>query len=403
MAKAAKRTPVRKKKTVRLKRRASVWELAPVNDGWRAVHYYVHYEIETKDWLNKIKEYIKANFDKKTIANLNKLPDWKIGGKSHYAAVAYLEMTAPDKVPESYQGRLKLWLEELAEEGAKIAEVKKEETKKKNVYVPTIRERMRDACAHMVEDIEDEIDKFYENYDSSVVKSFDPLRILRGKQAKPGHVRMIRSWYQGEYDEYMLLLNMPTAAKIKKMSEEDQESYSQLKEGYNHLTTKMKKDTAEMFKKLLDACDIIEAEAKTTRKPRKVKAKSPQDIVKKLKFKTSDSTYGIASIDPSKIIGSDYAVVFNCKTRKLGIYVASNIDPKGMGRPGSGLNVKGTTLIGFDEEKSLQKTLRKPNEQLRDFKKTTRAKTVKQFDALKTTDTKLNGRFNAETIILAVF
>jgi hypothetical protein len=37
------------------------------------------------------------------------------------------------------------------------------------------------------------------------------------------------------------------------------------------------------------------------------------------------------------------------------------------------------------------------------IKKTTKSKTEKLFQTLKTTETKLNGRFNDETIILAVF
>ena len=52
--------------------------------------------------------------------------------------------------------------------------------------------------------------------------------------------------------------------------------------------------------------------------------------------------------------------MFNIKTRKIGKYVATNIDPKGMQRQGSGLSVKGTSIIGYNETESIQKTLRKP-------------------------------------------
>ena len=37
------------------------------------------------------------------------------------------------------------------------------------------------------------------------------------------------------------------------------------------------------------------------------------------------------------------------------------------------------------------------------MKKITKHKVPKQFEYLKTTETKLNGRFNAETVILQVF
>ena len=221
--------------------------------------------------------------------------------------------------------------------------------------------------------------------------------------AKPGHVRIIRGWYVPERDEMFELLNPPSPAQKKRLSEYDLDQLAQLKEGYAHLSTKVTKSYLDIYQKIINACDIIEKEAKSTRKPRKVKVKSPEDLTKNMKFKISDETYGIASLSPASLVGANIALVFNCKTRKLGLYYASNIDPKGMGRPGSGFGVKGTTLTGFDQERSVQRTLRKPAELLPQIKKTTRSKTEKLFQTIKTTEIKMNGRFNADTIIMAVF
>ena len=187
------------------------------------------------------------------------------------------------------------------------------------------------------------------------------------------------------------------------MSEQDQDMYAQLKEGYDHLSTKQQKSILEMYQRIVDACDIISVESKAQRKPRKAKLKSADQLVKKLNYKLSDSNYGIASIPPEKLIGANIALIFNCKNRKIGLYYASNIDPLKMGRDGSGFSVKGTTLLGYNEEKSVQRTVRKTDEFLPQIKKTTKSKTEKLFETLKTTETKLNGRFNNETVILAVF
>jgi len=94
--------------------------------------------------------------------------------------------------------------------------------------------------------------------------------------------------------------------------------------------------------------------------------------------------------------------VFNTKTRKIGKYVAAKIDPTGQGRDGSGLSVKGTTIIGYDENLSLQKTLRKPEEQLKEFKAAGKVKLRKYLDSIATTETKLNGRTNEHTVLLKV-
>jgi hypothetical protein len=86
--------------------------------------------------------------------------------------------------------------------------------------------------------------------------------------------------------------------------------------------------------------------------------------------------------------------VFNCKNRKLGIYYAEEHQT---------IKVKGTTLQYFDESRSIQKTVRKPQEILPQWKKVTKHKLKTQFGYLKTTETKLNGRMNDDTVILKVF
>ena len=290
------------------------------------------------------------------------------------------------------------------EAGKPILAAKKEVVKEKaNTYQPSIQERMREACIIMADEIENFVNTFLFEYDEKLMKDFEPVKILRRENCKAGHARLIKTWYQGERDEIYQLVNFPTTAKLKKMSEEEQDDYAQLKEGYDHLTPKQAKNILEMYQRIVDACDIIAVESKAHRKPRKAKLKTADQLVKKLNFKLSDSNYGIASVPPEKLIGANIALVFNCKNRKIGLYYASNIDPLKLGREGSGFSVKGTTLLGYNEAKSVQRTVRKTDEFLPLIKKTTKSKTEKLFATLKTTETKLNGRFNNETVILAVY
>jgi hypothetical protein len=107
-------------------------------------------------------------------------------------------------------------------------------------------------------------------------------------------------------------------------------------------------------------------------------------------------------VQPDQIIGANELWVFNIKTRKLGKYVAKNIDPKGMGRVGSGLSVKGTTIIGFNEIESVQKTLRKPADQLKEFKGAGKVKLRTFLDDIATLDTKMNGRINSDTVLVKI-
>jgi hypothetical protein len=284
--------------------------------------------------------------------------------------------------------------EAIVEGRAKKEEVAVEEKAKKNVYKPTIREVMFDSSVDKCQELDEWVDNFMRTEDVKSVKQFDPTKLLRKVEAKANHARIIRKFYEGEFSEYAALLNMPKASQLKKMTEAERDDWEQLKEGYANYSTAYIKAAHEVFKKILDACDIIIAEQKVARKPRKVKEKTVDQQVAKLKFKASDSNYGIASVPPGKLIGAVVAVVFNCKNRKLGVYISNDSD---------GFKVKGTSLLDYNEKTSVQKTIRKPLEVLPEYKKTTKAKTLKQFGYLKTTETKLNGRFNDETIILAVF
>ena len=85
------------------------------------------------------------------------------------------------------------------------------------------------------------------------------------------------------------------------------------------------------------------------------------------------------------------------------MYRALSPDPRSLKREGAGLSVKGTTILDFDPETSMQKTLRKPKEQISNWTGNARTKFAKAFDEVKTTDTKLNGRLNEHTLLLKTF
>ena len=95
----------------------------------------------------------------------------------------------------------------------------------------------------------------------------------------------------------------------------------------------------------------------------------------------------------SDIIGAKELWVYNIKTRKLGKYVAAEYQD---------LGVKGTTLTGFSEDQSICKTLRKPEEKLKEFKSAGKVQLRKFLDEINATDTKMNGRINEETMLLKV-
>jgi hypothetical protein len=138
---------------------------------------------------------------------------------------------------------------------------------------------------------------------------------------------------------------------------------------------------------------MLAQEAKVNKKPRAKKPTDKAKVVAKMKYLKQDETLKLVSINPQDIIGAKELWIFNVKTRKLGKYVAAEFND---------LSVKGTTIIGSDPIKSVQKTLRKPEEQLKEFKAAGKVQLRKFLDDIKAVDIKLNGRINEDTVLLKV-
>jgi len=298
---------------------------------------------------------------------------------------------------------LKKRIEEAMQQGAYLLTQKKEvEEEKKNVYKPSIQERIREQVTIQMEDIEEWLDGWITDPKSFDPKGFNFKKHFQDYSVTQAHARQISGWYDDQIAEYNELLNYPSKAQFAKLDERAQDMLEQLKEGYSHLNKDDVKRILEALGNIQMACQLVVDTSKATRKTRKRKPKSAEKLVEKLKYLKVDNKYSIASINPTEIIFANELWVFNVKTRKIGKYVASNIDPQGQQREGSGLSVKGTTIIGFSEKESIQKTIRKPEEKIKEFKEAGKVKLRTFLEDINAVDIKLNGRINTDTILLKV-
>ena len=398
MAKAATKIATKpKKKTPRSARRgANMMPLMPIkNLTWNKAKYYTHYNVESKEWLTTVKSYIKKHYSKDVTTAINKLPDWKVGGQSHWACASYMLDNHPELVPEVYSTGIVKWIDDLATEGAKIVEEKKvEEKTKKNVYVPTIQERITEQSQDACQAIEEWLEELILNIDKFNPDDFNFAGHFAEKKVSQAHARKIKKFYQGELDEAQLVQSIPTPAQIKKIKDEREADYAlQLKEAYGDLKKNDAKKWLQAIENIMLACDMVIDSAKATRAPRAKKSVSKEKMIAKLQYKESDEKYKIVSINPVDIIDAKEVWVFNVKTRKIGKYVAEEHTT---------IQVKGTTLQFVDEKLSVQKTLRKPDEQLKEFKKAGKVVLRKFMENINAVDIKLNGRLNKDTIILKV-
>jgi len=184
------------------------------------------------------------------------------------------------------------------------------------------------------------------------------------------------------------------------MTEQERDHADQLIEGYSIYDKKDLKKLYDAYGNIIGALNVVIEASKANRKTRKRAPKSKEKLVQKLKFKATDDKFHLASINPIDIIACNELWVFNTKTRKIGKYVAKNVDPLGQEREGSGLSVKGTTITGFRESQSIQKTIRKPEEKLKEFHNAGKIKLRTFLEDINAVEIKLNGRINPETILL---
>lgn len=165
----------------------------------------------------------------------------------------------------------------------------------------------------------------------------------------------------------------------------------------NHITAKQIMKHFEKWaeedsfvKKIYDAAHQLSENNKIIRNRRKSKPKSKSQLVKKVKYKKDDATLHLQSIAPEDIIGSDELWTYNTAKRFLVVY------------KGKGLSVKGTTVLGYDDQISYTIRIRKPEITLKELKSATKAKIQKIVDNLSTKPQSVKPRLNNDTILLRV-
>jgi len=269
--------------------------------------------------------------------------------------------------------------EVIAEGKDDIDEEAEAKIEKPAVYTPSIQERVRESAYRMTEEIENAIASWEEDAENFDPKAFKVLNLLKSVEAKAAHARIIKEFYGR------------TLAELEELA--SGKADEQLREGYSHRSKKQIKSLIAFLQEVDSACTMLAQEAKVNRAPRKTKAVPKEKLVAKLKYMKTTEPLKLVSVNPTDIIGSGELWIFNTKTRKLGKYVAAEFNV---------LGVKGTTITGFDEFKSVQKTLRKPEEKLKEFKAAGKIALRKFLDDINATDTKMNGRINEDTILLKV-
>jgi len=191
----------------------------------------------------------------------------------------------------------------------------------------------------------------------------------------------------GKFENYVDTHRMYLTAAMDKMDE-------QFVEAYRHYRAADFKRHLAFFDLIQTSIDQYRQVKKATKKARVKRAPNKEKLVSKLKYMKEEKTLKLVSINPVDIIGAQEVWCYNTKTRKLYKYVADSV----LGP----LGIKGTSLTGFNTTTSVGKTLRKPEEKLKEFAKASKVQLRKFLDDIRSTETAGNGRINPDTILLRI-
>ena len=172
------------------------------------------------------------------------------------------------------------------------------------------------------------------------------------------------------------------------------DSQEQLLESYSHLTSmKSVKDIVKLLESYIS--DLKKSYvSKQVAKVRKKKPKDKSKLVQNLKFLKDDTALGITSVEPINLLNCSEVWTYDTKTRKLSKYFS----------PVSGsITVKGASLVGFDDNFSNSRLLRKPETQVKEFSELKKNDLTKWYSAVKSKSGPVRARLTPTTLILKVF
>lgn len=238
---------------------------------------------------------------------------------------------------------------------------------------PTIQDRLNEKTSATI----GELEGYFDDVVTNAGTAFKPYDFLVAQNVPQGQLGKIETAF---------------AKTRAEMESAQAKADEQLVEGYKHFKAADYKRIYAWLDELQKAVDQYRGVKKATKKARVKKSPTKEKLVAKLKYAKQDTVLKLVSVNPVDVIGAQELWVYNTKTRKLGQYIAAT---------SAGLAIKGTSIENYTA-KSASKTLRKPEQQLTDFMKAGKVQLRKYMDTIKATETLLNGRINADVLLLKV-
>ena len=240
----------------------------------------------------------------------------------------------------------------------------------------TIQDHLREKVSECCGELEGMFDDFV-LAGAKMSADFNPIKLMRGMNISPNMTSTVSAVWELRLAEFNEVLDGTDADLV---------------EGYSHLTKIQLRNCVKFCEAVINDCNSYVQLKKVERKPRAKKIASPEKLTRKFKFMKEFDELKLKSEPVTKLVGASEAWLYDTVKRKLiHIMADSHIGT---------FTVKGSAIVGFDALTTVQKTLRKPAEQIKAVISGGKPAARKAFVEIKATETKFNGRGNDNLIIL---
>ena len=162
-------------------------------------------------------------------------------------------------------------------------------------------------------------------------------------------------------------------------------------EAYRSYSKKQLRDLLARYAGVLQAINLYCSANIKPPTVRKVRPKSPEKLVAKMRYLDKFDELGLVSIDPKEIVGATEVLLYNVARRYVYRYVAPL---------GSKLSVRRSVIEGYDPAQSFRKKIKPTSDVLKRLTSGGIKSVAKTFEAIKTKPAEVNGVVNSQTLIL---
>ena len=352
------------------------WKFQPTSEtrvsAFAAAFKWYNYHYGKKDAKEMLCHYLEHNGRKVDAKKMRGIPDSQI--RITPAWVCRMTLLGLELL-EHEQCIIDEQISEMLKSKQEVRKSQEEKDDDTAVQKLTIQDHLREKVSECCGELEGMFDDFVVA-GAKMSADFSPIKLMRGMNISPNMTGTVSAVWE---------------LRLIEFNEVIEGKHADLVEGYSHLNKNQLKQCVKFCETVINDCNSYVQLKKVERKPRAKKAVSPEKLTRKFKFLKEFEELGLKSEAVTKLVGASEAWLYDTAKRKL-IHVMAD------SHIGT-FTVKGSAIVGFDALATVQKTLRKPAEQI---KLVMGSKPVarKEFEEIKATETKFTGRGNENLIIL---